>query len=125
MLFRSNGKIVQTGKIQAMQTAVTVTKKFKDDEETKASTLRAARLAASEREKSNAYVDEPQDRFSRPVGVRPGMSIKERRLMEAQSEVQKNDAETSQKSIDNSMESSMSILKEESGKSKGKKKQKS
>jgi hypothetical protein len=82
-------KLTQTGKVQAMQKAVEVTKKFKDEELAKAQNLRAAyvrmkeQLEAREKDSTEAAGDVLEEKVARPVGMRPGLSIKERRKLEA------------------------------------------
>lgn len=68
-----NNRITQVGKVQAMQTAVGAVKKFKDAEEAKVNSIRQAMLSSN----GEAVAGEP-----RPVGVRPPLSVKNRRLAE-------------------------------------------
>lgn len=68
-----NNRITQAGKVQAMQMAVGIVKKFKDAEESKINTLRQAMLISQ----GEAVSGEP-----RAAGLRPAMSIKERRIAE-------------------------------------------
>jgi hypothetical protein len=66
-----------------------VTKKFKDEELAKAQNLRAAyvrmkeQLEAREKDSTEAAGDVLEEKVARPVGMRPGLSIKERRKLEA------------------------------------------
>lgn len=69
-----HNRVVQLGKVQAMQATVQIVKKFRDDEESKAKRLREAA------EQLEAETGQP---ISRPVGMRPGSTLKERRLAEA------------------------------------------
>jgi len=77
-----NNRIMQTGKISAMEAAVAATKKFKEEEMARASTLRVA-LQAKQAAGDHVVADE--------VG-RPGMTIKEQRLAEEAAEAPKNGA---------------------------------
>jgi hypothetical protein len=72
-----NNRMAQTGKVSGAEAAVQLVKKFRDDEERKAEALRVA-LAARAAEAEAPVADEGP----RPVGLRPGASIKERRLAE-------------------------------------------
>lgn len=67
-----NNRIMQTGKISAMESAVAATKKFKEEEMARAATLRVA-LQAKQAAGDHVVADE--------IG-RPGMTIKEQRLAE-------------------------------------------
>lgn len=88
-----NNRVVQMGKMQAMQIAVQIAKKFKDDEENKLNVLKTAY--------SNLKAQDVSDvKETRPAGVRPGLSIKERRLA---AELQKKEEESDQKNIDNTV----------------------
>ncbi len=69
-----SNRVAQTGKIQAMETAVKIAKNFKDAEDAKAQTLRTALAQA----RANGTSEE-----RRPVGGHPGLTIKEQRLAEA------------------------------------------
>lgn len=82
-----NNRVMQTGKISAMQGAVEVTRKFREEEMNRAATLRTA----LEQNKARA-----SDHVVAEVGDRPGLSIKERRLAEAASEQKSVPAETPQ-----------------------------
>jgi hypothetical protein len=72
-----NNRLMQTGKISAMQGAVEVTRKFREEEMNRAVTLRSA-LEQNKARTSDHVVASPEDR--------PGLSIKERRLAEEASE---------------------------------------
>lgn len=86
----------QIGKIQGFQQAVQVAKKFKDEELNKLHVLQAAIQANSSEQEGVAQSSiepssEPQKSVpSRPVGVRPGPSIKAQRLAEQLRESQEN-----------------------------------
>ena len=69
-----SNRVAQTGKIQAMETAVKIAKNFKDSEDSKAQTLRTALAQA----RANGTSEE-----RRSVGAHPGLTIKEQRLAEA------------------------------------------
>lgn len=111
----------QVGKIQGFQQAVQVAKKYKDEELNKLHVLQAAiQSNAEEKEKepqvSVESTQEPQKQIPpRPVGVRPGPSIKAQRLAEQLKEVQEN--------TDNSTPVDGNEKKEELKKIKQKKKQ--
>lgn len=83
-------KLTQSGKVQAMQKAIEITKKFKDEELNKAQNLRTAYVRMKEqleaREKNSTdstgtVIDD--EKLPRPTGMRPGLSIKERRKLDA------------------------------------------
>lgn len=73
-----HNRVVQLGKVQAMQATVQIVKKFRDDEEAKANRLREA---------AEQLETDPDQSVVRPVGLRPGATVKERRLAEAQRQV--------------------------------------
>jgi hypothetical protein len=77
-----NNRIMQLGKLQAMDAALGVAKKMREEEMAKVATLAAA-LEASKAKAQNGEVVDPDD-VGRPVGGR--MSIKERRLAEEAAE---------------------------------------
>ena len=70
-------RIVQTGKVQAMQAVVKIVQKYRDEEANKARLLREAMERAASRGE-DVESDEP-----RLVGLRPNATIKERRLAES------------------------------------------
>lgn len=80
-----NNRIAYGGRMQALELAVGVAKKYQDDESKKVAALGAA-MAQNRVVKdgdSHEMVDTEGDR---PVAVRPGMSLKEQRLAEAAAE---------------------------------------
>lgn len=87
-------KLTQSGKVQAMQKAIEITKKFKDEEINKAQNLRTAyvrmkeQLEAREKNSTDSAGDVTDEKLPRPTGMRPGLSIKERRKLEAAAAVQ-------------------------------------
>lgn len=105
-----NNREVQTGKMQAMQLAVQIAKKFKDDEESKMNTLKTVYTNLKNQK-------EQEEKEPRPAGIRPGPSIKDRRLA---AELQKRETDTSA-SID---KSDAPVISDETEKSKGKRQKK-
>ena len=75
-----NNRITQGGKVQAFQQAVQVAKKFKDDEMNKLKMLADA-IQSAQVKKTDVGLEHTGE-GPRPMGIRPGMSIKERRLAE-------------------------------------------
>lgn len=73
-------KTIQSGKVQAFQQAINVTKKFKDEEMGKLKMLADAIAAGSIKRTEEGFVHTGEG--ARPAGIRPGMSVKERRLAE-------------------------------------------
>ena len=74
-------RVTLVGKMQGLQMSVTIAKKFKDDELNKVKALQAALMSGVVQNSELGLVHTGEG--SRPTGVRPGMSIKERRLAEA------------------------------------------
>ena len=87
-----NESIAYTGRRAAMFQAVSIAKKFVDEERKKVDAIRQA--IAQNKITSDGEVIGDAD-VARIPGIRPGMSIKERRLAEMQSEVPASDAEAS------------------------------
>lgn len=87
-------KLTQSGKVQAMQKAIEITKKFKDEELNKAQNLRIAyvrmkeQLEAREKNSIDSAEDITDEKIPRPTGMRPGLSIKERRKLAAAATMQ-------------------------------------
>jgi len=110
----------QAGKVQGFQQAVQVAKKFKDEEMSKIQLLQAAINQGTIVKTEQGLVQTGEG--PRPPGVRPGMSIKERRLAEA-SALQEPKKET-EKSEEIPKVEQQQELKEESPKPKNKRQKK-
>jgi len=76
-----NNRLIHSGRVQAMEMSVKIVKKFQEDEATKVANFKKALSEGAIVEEASGLG--PALGGPRPVpGIRPGMSIKERRLAE-------------------------------------------
>jgi hypothetical protein len=76
-----NNRLVHSGRVLAMEMSVKIVKKFQEDEATKVANFKKALSEGTIVEETSGFT--PTAGGPRPVpGIRPGMSIKERRLAE-------------------------------------------
>lgn len=113
-----SNRAAQTGKVQGFQQAVQVAKKFKDEEMSKIQLLQSAISQGTIVKTEQGLVQAAEG--PRPPGVRPGMSIKERRLAEAAAAPSKE----TEKSEENPKVEPKQEVKEEAPKPKNKRQKK-
>lgn len=80
-LQHENNRIAQTGRVAALDGAVSIARKFKEEESKKVEALRLA-LAQNKITADGEVVEGEELEGARIPGLRPGMTVKERRLAE-------------------------------------------
>lgn len=86
VLNTDNNRIAYGGRVQALQLAVDVAKKFQDEESKKVASLQEAVVQNRVVKDGDSHEMTDTDN-GRPVAVRPGLSLKEQRLAEEAAEV--------------------------------------